>query len=139
MALNSPRSPRAAILLSLLIAATPSLAAPGQREGEREAPPERVSHAVMQRAASAAGALAPAGNLAATSVESGPALAWSALGPAPINYDYWSTGRAAGRVSAVAIDPRDGNTVYLAAAGGGVWKTTNGGTNWTVLTDGLSS
>jgi hypothetical protein len=29
--------------------------------------------------------------------------------------------------------------MYIASAGGGVWKTTNGGNNWTVLTDGLSN
>ena len=35
--------------------------------------------------------------------------------------------RAAGRVSAIAVDPSDpsGNTVYVGGSGGGVWKTTN--------------
>ena len=45
----------------------------------------------------------------------------------------------AGRVNAVAIDPRDNNTVYMGAAEGGVWKTTNGGLNWTPLTDQQAS
>jgi photosystem II stability/assembly factor-like uncharacterized protein len=40
-----------------------------------------------------------------------------------------------GRVAAVAADPHDANTVYIAAAGGGVWKTTDGGTSWGPLTD----
>ena len=33
----------------------------------------------------------------------------------------------AGQVSAIAVDPSDpsGNTVYVAGASGGVWKTTN--------------
>src|SRR5258708_4421038 len=106
---------------------------------DRESPPERVSHAQLQRVAPAAGVRAPAGRFGATTVESAPILAWSPLGPTPITYDYWSTGPASGRISAIAIDPRSGNTVYIAAAGGGVWKTTNGGSHWTVLTDGLSS
>ena len=37
----------------------------------------------------------------------------------------------------VAYDPRDGNVVYVAAAQGGVWKTTDGGLVWAPLTDQL--
>jgi hypothetical protein len=52
-------------------------------------------------------------------------------------------GMVAGRVTAVAIDPADatGNTVYIGAAQGGVWKSTNAAENvannvaWTSLTD----
>ena len=42
-----------------------------------------------------------------------------------------------GRVTAIAVDTSDatGNTVYVGGAEGGVWKTTNGGTNWSALTD----
>src|SRR5207248_6387949 len=42
---------------------------------------------------------------------------------------------SSGRIAAVAADPVDINTIYIAAAGGGVWKTTDGGTDWTPLTD----
>src|SRR6202011_6164713 len=45
----------------------------------------------------------------------------------------------AGRVNAIAIDPRDNNVVYIGAAEGGVWKTTDGGINWTPLTDSQPS
>jgi photosystem II stability/assembly factor-like uncharacterized protein len=41
------------------------------------------------------------------------------------------------QVTAVAIDPINGNTVYIGAANGGVWKTTNGGTNWAPDNRGL--
>src|SRR3954451_14883819 len=54
---------------------------------------------------------------------------WTALGPGPI--DSTDSGRAVG----IAAHPSDPNTVYLATAGGGVWKTTNAGTSWTPLTD----
>ena len=40
-----------------------------------------------------------------------------------------------GRVKALVVDPRNSNVVYLGAAQGGVWKTTNGGDSWTPLTD----
>ena len=62
---------------------------------------------------------------------------WSLIGPRPT--DAGSTYVTAGRVNAIAIDPRDNNTVYIGAAEGGVWKTTDGGQNWTPLTDDQAS
>ncbi|MGA2706562.1 MAG: hypothetical protein ABSH35_36580 [Isosphaeraceae bacterium] len=46
--------------------------------------------------------------------------AWTAVGPAAI------TG-GSGQISAIAVDPSDpsGNTVYVTAASGGIWKTTD--------------
>jgi photosystem II stability/assembly factor-like uncharacterized protein len=44
-----------------------------------------------------------------------------------------------GLVNAMAVDPTNSNVVYLAAAGGGVWKTTDGGQAWTPLTDNQPS
>jgi len=126
----------AAAVLALVFLARPVLA---EEDADREAPPERVSHEHLESMARAVGARSPVGGFGATAVTAGPILTWSALGPAPITYDYWSTGKASGRVSALAIDPRNGNVVYLGAAGGGVWKTTDGGAHWNVLTDGLSS
>ena len=58
---------------------------------------------------------------------------WTLIGPKPTGGG--SSVQTAGRVNAVAIDPRDNNTVYIGAAEGGVWKTTDGGANWTSLTD----
>jgi photosystem II stability/assembly factor-like uncharacterized protein len=57
---------------------------------------------------------------------------WTALGPAPVN----SAGAlSTGRISTIAADTNDANTIYVGTAGGGVWKTTNGGVHWTPLTD----
>src|SRR5437016_6790269 len=44
-----------------------------------------------------------------------------------------------GRVTALAVDPRNSEVVYLGSAVGGVWKTTDGGTIWTPLTDTQAS
>ena len=55
---------------------------------------------------------------------------WVFIGPQPIQTPY-STPIVSGRVTALAIDPRDVNTMYLGGAQGGVWKTTNGGSAWT--------
>lgn len=41
----------------------------------------------------------------------------------------------AGRMRAIAFDPSNPDVVYAGAASGGIWKTTNQGTNWTPLTD----
>src|SRR5205823_1390744 len=68
--------------------------------------------------------------------------AWQAVGPGPINVTaennitYTSV---SGRVTAVASDPSDasGNTYYVGSANGGVWKTTDGGLDWTPLTDNV--
>ncbi len=40
-----------------------------------------------------------------------------------------------GRVSDIAVSPDRPDTWYLAAASGGVWKTTNAGTTWTPVFD----
>ena len=68
--------------------------------------------------------------------------AWQPLGPAQIQ--SLSYGAVSGRVTSIAVDPSDasGNTVYVGATGGGVWKSTNAaGTtasvSFTPLTDTL--
>jgi len=40
-----------------------------------------------------------------------------------------------GRLTGIAAHPTDPNTIYVAAAGGGVWKTTDGGQTWNPKTD----
>jgi len=39
-----------------------------------------------------------------------------------------------GRVNTIAFDPVNANIVYAGAAGGGIWKSINGGTSWANLT-----
>lgn len=67
---------------------------------------------------------------------------WASLGPNNLQPPYqWGLGTEAisGRVNGVAFDPNHAGTYYLASAGGGVWKTTNSGANWTVLSDNWPS
>ncbi|MGC8653662.1 MAG: VPS10 domain-containing protein [Candidatus Kryptoniota bacterium] len=61
---------------------------------------------------------------------------WVAIGPQPVNLLY-GRDSSSGRVSSVSVDPLNPNIVYAAAAGGGLWKTTDGGNTWTPLTDNL--
>jgi len=66
--------------------------------------------------------------------------AWTPIGPASTTTPF-TYPTSSGRVTALAVDQTDatGNTVWLGAAQGGVWKTTDGGTTWTPKTDGLAS
>ena len=50
---------------------------------------------------------------------------------------FRSIGPAAtgGRVHDIEVDPKDPATIYIAAASGGVWKTTNHGTFWKPIFD----
>ena len=62
---------------------------------------------------------------------------WTPIGPQPTVGTFF--GNTSGRVSALAVDPTNANIVYLGGAQGGVWKTTDGGTTWTPLTDSQAS
>src|SRR5215471_4757408 len=53
---------------------------------------------------------------------------WSSIGPNPLPA-FGST--VSGRVTAIAIHPTNPNIVYVGAAQGGVYRTTDGGANWT--------
>lgn len=44
-------------------------------------------------------------------------------------------GLISGRISDIAVDPRDKATWYVGTASGGLWKTTNAGTTWTPIFD----
>ncbi len=55
---------------------------------------------------------------------------WTPLGPS--NTSGMS---GAGRVNALRVDPNSTSTLYACTPAGGLWKSTNGGTTWSVLTD----
>jgi len=62
---------------------------------------------------------------------------WAALGPAPIAQGQTFgpvSSPVSGRVSAIALDPgyngTTNQTVYVGAAQGGVWRSTDNGANW---------
>ena len=44
-----------------------------------------------------------------------------------------------GRPTSIAFDPISQQIFYIGTSGGGLWKTTNGGLNWTNLSDSWSS
>lgn len=67
--------------------------------------------------------------------------AWTETGPAPLTKHLQLAGNreASGRITGIAADPSNPNVIYVAATGGGVWKTADGGTTWTPLTDAQST
>ncbi len=62
---------------------------------------------------------------------------WECIGP--FDYTQNGGGGAMGRVNRITFHPTLPNTFWVGTAAGGVWKTTNGGDNWTPQTDGLPS
>ena len=64
---------------------------------------------------------------------------WVSVNPNGMLYNRTGVNYISGRTNSIAFIPLNPNTIYIAAAEGGVWKTTNGGISWTALTEGLSS
>ncbi len=80
--------------------------------------------AQMRRQASDLGAFSAAGY-------------WTPIGPAPIPNGQTVTisTPVSGRVTAIAVDPRDPDVVYVGGAQGGVWRSLDGGATWVPLFD----
>jgi photosystem II stability/assembly factor-like uncharacterized protein len=65
---------------------------------------------------------------------------WTSVGPSPEqNCPYVAGGLCSGRVTAITPDPAHPGTIYIGGAVGGVWKTTNGGSTWTPMSDNQPS
>ncbi len=66
---------------------------------------------------------------------------WENIGPAPMRSSLMGKQQidVSGRVRAIVVDPRNSNVVYIGAAQGGVWKSSDGGASWTPLTDNQPS
>jgi photosystem II stability/assembly factor-like uncharacterized protein len=62
---------------------------------------------------------------------------WTFLGPAPIPQGQTTGTRVpvSGRTIAIAVHPTNPDIVYVGTAQGGLYKSINGGTNWTRLFD----
>jgi photosystem II stability/assembly factor-like uncharacterized protein len=65
---------------------------------------------------------------------------WVQLGPTVIPNGQGSSSSGArvnvtGRITGIVVDPTSPSTIYLAAAGGGVWKTVDGGVTWFAKSD----
>src|SRR6266508_1426635 len=54
---------------------------------------------------------------------------WRSLGPTNVS----------GRLTSIAVDPRDPKRLFVGAAGGGVWRSKDGGRAWETRWDKLAS
>lgn len=63
---------------------------------------------------------------------------WDFIGPTNyITGSGWNGG--VGRVNSIAFHPTNSSIFYIGTPAGGLWKTSNGGSTWTCLTDGMPS
>ena len=58
--------------------------------------------------------------------------AWTPIGPSPISQ---GPGQVNGLVSAIAISPSNANRIFIGTAGGGAWRSDNGGASWLPIFD----
>jgi hypothetical protein len=57
---------------------------------------------------------------------------WAPIGPAPIGGKF---DRTTGRATAIAVNPKNGDQVWVGTAAGGIWYSLDGGKNWTPESD----
>jgi hypothetical protein len=57
---------------------------------------------------------------------------WASIGPSPM---LEGTLSANGTTTAIAINPNNSNIIYQGTAGGGVWRSVDGGVTWSALFD----
>lgn len=54
-------------------------------------------------------------------------------------WEWLGPGNIGGRIRAIAIRPDNPNIIFIGAASGGIWRSTDGGQNWQVIDDFLPS
>ncbi len=120
---------RTLIILAIMVGITIAGIARAQSDGSREEGDavklKRPYHWELQNTP-----MIPAGRLFRTQSQT-----WAPIGPDPMSSSFYAN--VSGRITSLAVDPTNSNTVYAAAAGGGLWKSTDGGASWTSLTDDL--
>ena len=57
---------------------------------------------------------------------------WSVIGPINTNSMFGN-----GRVNSIKVDPNNATTLYACTPGGQLWKSTNNGTSWSVISNSI--
>jgi hypothetical protein len=75
-------------------------------------------------------------------VDKGPhaeALTWQSIGPISTNSGFFAQwGSTSGRISAIAVSPTNANLILVGGPTGGLWRSTDGGANFTPVSDNLT-
>lgn len=66
-----------------------------------------------------------------------PSGEWISLGMDESSSFMGSNNTGVGRVNCFAVDPDDEDLIYAGTPGGGVWRSTDQGSNWAPISDGL--
>src|SRR5262245_6159290 len=98
-------------------------------DGENQIPIERYLDARAEILRMARYSTARDQFLSATDAGADADVAWTEIGP----------GNIGGRTRALIVHPTNFDTMFAAAASGGVWKTTDGGESWKPLADVIAN
>ena len=60
---------------------------------------------------------------------------WQAFGPTSVPYQNNGSKRGVGRINIVEFNPINPNIIWVGSPSGGLWKSTDGGENWSSNTD----
>ncbi len=63
---------------------------------------------------------------------------WTELGPQTFG-TIWGTLQGNGRIDRIAFHPTNSNIIYAGTHNGGLWRTTDGGANWTPLSSYMAN
>jgi len=66
-------------------------------------------------------------------------MAWTSIGPSGQQSIISNWGMVSGRAKTIAVHPSDPLTLYIGAANGGIWKTTDEGQTWLDIGHDLAS
>ncbi len=98
------------------------------------------AHLVPSTNQSSGKILSTMGPLFGTPVTGVQGTVWIPIGPSPLLSDGSSTAtKLNGRVNSIALNPNNPNVIYQGSAGGGLWRSIDGGNTWIPLTDQQSS
>lgn len=62
-------------------------------------------------------------------------LAASPLADGPTNWTLLGPGNIGGRIRSILVHPNNPSTMWVGSVSGGIWKSTNAGGTWTMLSD----
>ena len=116
--------------------------------GDEGAPPMEAKQRALEQLDSARSHAAP--GVMVAGVPAGPAVSAPSLSPPPLatgaglsptgaGWTSLGPGRVGGRTRCIVIDPGDPDRMWAASVGGGLWITTNAGTNWHPVDDRMAN